>query len=128
MWLRFSCPVEFVRNPYSPTRIYCHTTGYLASTQWGGGGGKKFRGRQRSREGRRREEDLIQTSKFHHPHTHTQCLRGARGFGQPRPCLNMNPPAQWKGLPASAPCRGSPCAETMVPPEYLAHGHTHTLS
>lgn len=76
MWLRFSCPVEFVRNPYSPTRIYCHTTGYLASTQWGGGGGKKFRGRQRSREGRRREEDLIQTSKFHHPpHTHSMSER-----------------------------------------------------
>lgn len=63
-------------NQYSPTWIYCHTTGHLASAQWGGGG-KMFRGRQRSREGRRRQEDLLQTSKLHHSR-HTQCMKNVR--------------------------------------------------
>lgn len=47
----------------SPTWIYCHTTGHLASTQWGGGG-TMYRGRQRSREVRRRQEDQLKTSKL----------------------------------------------------------------
>lgn len=45
-----------------------------------------FRGRQRSREGRRRQEDLLQTSKLHPSH-HTQCLRHSRRASpQPQPC------------------------------------------
>lgn len=76
------CDGKRLGMQYSPTWMCCLTTGHLASTQRGGGG-TMFRGRQRSREGRRRQEDLLQTSKLHPSH-HTQCLRrGRRASPQP---------------------------------------------
>lgn len=77
--------LNMLSNQHSPTWIYCHTTGHLASTQWGGGG-KMFRGRQRSREGRRRQEDLLQTSKLHHSR-HTQCMKNVRRVLPSAPCI-----------------------------------------
>lgn len=90
-----------MRIQCSPTRICCLTTGHLASTQRRGGG-TMFRGRQRSREGRRRQEDLLQTSKLHPSH-HTQCLRQGRG-ASPQPELCHTHPLSFLTSPQPEPC------------------------
>lgn len=88
VWLLCHFDGERASSQHWPTWICCLTTGHLASTQRGGGG-TMFRGRQRSREGRRRQEDLLQTSKLHPSH-HTQCLRhGRRASPQPGPCHTL---------------------------------------
>lgn len=96
VWLSCHCDGEMVRIQCSSTWVFVASpTGHLASTQRGGGG-TVFRGRQRSREGRRRQEDLLQTSKLHPSH-HTQNVWDTAG----EPHLSHSPAIPMLSFPST---------------------------